>query len=67
MKINVGYKKNEWLAVYVTADGEREFAICNTYEEAEKEINRLRNCGICIIGTMTTRFYNHYVEEIIDK
>lgn len=58
-KIECGYRKNEWIAMYVDMDGEKIIETFDTYEQAEKF---LQNC-VCKIGVMTTRFFNHYIAE----
>ena len=65
--IKVSYRENEWLAVYVDENGDRQIMPFNTYAEAEKFARKIIENYGNVIGVMTTRFYNHFVEEIIDK
>ncbi len=58
-KIKCSYQKNEWIAMYVDMDGEKQVESFDTYEQAEKFLQR---CN-CKIGVMTTRFYNRYIAE----
>lgn len=59
-KIECSYRKNEWIAMYVDMDGERQIEPFDTYEQAEKF---LQGC-YCKIGVMATRFYNHIAENL---
>ena len=59
-EIECSYRNNEWLAMYVDEDGERQVSTFDTYEEA---VQFLKNC-YCQIGVMTTRFYNHISPKI---
>ena len=59
-KIECGYRKNEWIAMYVDMNGEKQVEPFDTYEQAEKFLQ----CCYCKIGVMTTKFYNRIVEII---
>lgn len=60
--LKVGYRENEWLAVYVDENGERQIVPFDTHEKATEFIE----CCQCKIGVVTTRFYNRYVEKVIE-
>ena len=64
--MEVGYKKNEWLVVYSDADGERQIKMFDLYHQAVEFANELKENFVPLAGVMTTRFYNHYVEKIIE-
>ena len=57
--IECSYRKNEWVALYVDMDGERQVEPFDTYEQAEEFLSRC----CCKIGVMTTRFYNRYIAK----
>lgn len=60
--MQVSYRNNEWVAVYVDADGKRQVEPFDTMEEA---VEFLSSC-YSKIGVMSTTFYHHYIEKIID-
>lgn len=60
--IECGYRKNEWVVLYVDENGDKEVLPFDTYEQAEKF---LAIC-YCKIGIVTTRFYNKYIAEQIE-
>ena len=55
--IECSYRKNEWVAIYVDMDGEKQIESFDTYEQAEEFLSRC----YCKIGVMSTRFYNRYI------
>lgn len=57
-----GYRKNEWLAVYVDENGDRQVIPFDTFEQATQFLE----CCMCKIGVMTTSFYNHNIEKIAE-
>lgn len=61
--MKVGYRQNEWLAVYVDECGDQQIMPFDTYEQAQQY---LKACGVKI-GIITTAFYNHYIEKVIDE
>lgn len=61
--MEVGYQKNEWVVVYVDADGDRQVLPFDFYEQAVDYANKLKEQFVPINGIMTTRFYDHYVEK----
>ena len=63
--MKVSYQKNEWLAVYVDENGDRQILPFDTYEEAEQFTRKIRERYTPVIGVIATRFYDHYVEKII--
>ena len=65
--MKVGFEKNEWLVVYVDENGDRQIMPFDFYEQAVDHVNKLKERFIPINGVMTTRFYNHYVEKIIEE
>ena len=61
--IKVGYRKNEWLAVWIDNNGNRCIKAFDTKEEADAFLE----CGLCRIGVMTTTFYDMFVEKVISE
>lgn len=59
----VGYRKNEWLAVWCDENGNRCIKAFDTKEEADAFLD----CRFCKIGVMTTAFYNAFVEKVISE
>lgn len=57
--IKYGYRKNEYVAVYVDECGDRQVIPFDTYEQATEFLSSV----VCKIGVMTTSFYEHYVKE----
>lgn len=65
--IEVGYRHNEFLSVYVDECGDRQIIPFDTFDKATEFTENIRKHGTTIIGVMTTAFYNRYVETVIDK
>lgn len=61
--IECSYQKNEWIAMYVDENGDKQVLPFDTYEQAEKFLERC----YCKIGVMTTRFYNHYIAKQMEN
>lgn len=61
--IKFGYRKNEWLAVYVDDCGERQIMPFDTREEAYKYLTEISKVT-SVIGIMTTAFYDNYIEKV---
>ena len=64
--MDVGYHHNEFLSVYVDENGDRQIMPFDTFDEATEFTSNIHSHGTCIIGVMTTSFYNRYVECFID-
>lgn len=54
---------NEWVVACNDANGERQLLFTDTRNQALKLFDE------CMypIGVMTTAFYNHYIEKVIDE
>lgn len=65
--MEVRYQHNEWLCVYTDESGDRQIMPFDTFEQAEGYAKSLRKKFVNIIGVMTTAFYDHYVEKVIDE
>ena len=61
--IKYGYRKNEWLAVYVDECGDRQIMPFDTFTDAQQFLTL--HCSVRI-GVMTTAFYDRYVEHIAE-
>lgn len=59
--IKAGYRHNEWLAVYVDENGDRQIMPFDTFEQA------IEFLGCCYnkIGVMTIWFYNANIEKVL--
>lgn len=55
--------KNQWAVLYVDDCGERQVVKFDTFEQANQYLVSIRNCGACVIGVMTTAFYENCVKE----
>lgn len=64
--MKVGYRKNEVLLVYYDEHGDMQILPFDTYEEAVEYTERVKEYTR-IVGIMTTRFYNCYIEQIIEE
>jgi hypothetical protein len=60
--INYGYRKNEWVAMYVDENGDRQVLPFDTKQQADDFLS----CCECRVGVMTTAFYN-YISDFINK
>ena len=58
---------NQWLVVYVDENGDRQIMPFDFYEQAVDYANKLKEHFVPINGVMTARFYDHYVEKIIEE
>lgn len=65
--IKVGYRHNEWLAVYTDECGDRQIIPFDTYEQAVSYLTAIRDSGTNVLGVMTTLYYNHYIEHIAEE
>lgn len=66
--MKVEYKKNEWLVVYVDENGDRQILPFDTFELADTFTRRcMKENALNLIGIMTTRFFDHYIEKVIDN
>lgn len=65
--MEVRYQHNEWLCVYTDESGDRQIMPFGTFEQAGRYANSLREQLVNVIGVMTTAFYDHYVEKVIDE
>ena len=66
--MKVEYKKNEWLVVYVDENGDRQILPFDTFELADAFTRRcMKENALNLIGIMTTRFFDHYIEKVIDN
>ena len=54
-----GYRHNEFLAVYIDKNGDRQIAPFDTFEQAVDFLC----CCYCKVGVMTTAFYVNRVTE----
>ena len=66
--MKVEYKKNEWLVVYVDENGDRQILPFDTCELADTFTRRcMKENALNLIGIMTTRFFDYYIEKVIDN
>jgi hypothetical protein len=63
---DVGYQSNEWVIIYNDDCGDRQILYCDTFEQASDFMCRLRKSGTNVIGTVSTRWYDKYVEKVLE-
>lgn len=61
--INYGYRKNEWVAIYVDENGDRQVLPFDTYKQATEFLE----CCMCKIGVVTTSFYNAFLADKLQR
>ena len=61
--INYSYRKNEWVAMYVDENGDRQVLAFDTFEQAVEFLRYVT----CKIGVFTTSFYNAYLAKEEDE
>lgn len=57
--IEYGYRKNEWVAMYVDEYGEIRVLPFDTFEQATIFLD----CCYCRVGVVTTKLYNTLLEN----
>lgn len=55
---NIDYRQNEWTVLHANLDGEIIADAFGSYEDASKFARKVRDCGMSLIGIITSRFYN---------
>ena len=61
--IKAGYRKNEWLAVYVDENGDRQIMPFDTFQQATDYLS----CCVNKIGVMTIWFYDAHIENVLGR
>ena len=62
IELEVGYHKNEWCVLYSNDCGNRACAYFDLFEQAHEFTASMRNYGMNVLGMMTTRFKQHYID-----
>ena len=62
-RIDYGYRRNEWVALYVDENGDVQVLTFDTYKQATGFLE----CCTCKIGVVTTAMYNAYLSKHYEK
>ena len=65
-KSDVLYQQNEWVVIYNDDCGDRQVIYCDVYTQAAELLARLKASGTNVIGMVSTRWYDKYVENILE-